>query len=70
MFERRDQGNHGILASKDQTWLNILHHFSEILRLMTQEHINIRATMESIEKRQYEMTKVMEIKSKRSGIRF
>ena len=58
MLERRYQGNHGILASRDQAWLNSLHHCSESLRLMTQEHINMRATMESIGKRQCEMTKV------------
>ena len=45
------------LVSKDQAWMDRLHHFSEIPRLITHVEINIRATMESIWKRQCEMTK-------------
>ena len=51
MLEMRDHGKHGILASRDQAWLNSLQHCNESLRLMTQEKINMRATMESVGKR-------------------
>ena len=45
------------LASSDQEWLNSLHHCKESLRLMTLKQINIRATLESLGKRQYELKK-------------
>ena len=45
------------LASRDQARLNILHYCNESLRLMTQEQINIRSTMDSLSKRHYELTK-------------
>ena len=44
------------LASRDQGRLNRLHYYNESLRLMTQEQINIRSTMESLSKRHYELT--------------
>ena len=44
MLERRDQGNHGTLVSRDQAWLNSLHSSSQSLRLMTLEQVNIRVT--------------------------
>ena len=37
--------------------MNSIHSCSQSLRLMTQEQINIRATLESVGKRQYELTK-------------
>ena len=46
MLERRDQGIQDSLVSRDQAWLNSLHSYSESLRLMTQEQINLRATLE------------------------
>ena len=57
MLERRDQGIQECLVSRDRTWLNSLHSYSESLRLMTQEQINLRGTLESIGKRQCELTK-------------
>ena len=46
------------LVSRDQALLDRLHYYSDSIRLMTQEQINIRATMESKGKRQCELTKV------------
>ena len=57
MLERRDQGIQECMVSKDRAWLNSLHSYSKSLRLMTQEQINLRATLESIGKRQCELTK-------------
>ena len=57
MLETRDKGIQDSLVSRDKAWMNSLHSCSESLRLMTQEQINIRATLESVGKRQYELTK-------------
>ena len=56
-MERRYQVIQNCLVSKDQGWLNGLHHCKESLRLMTMEQINNRVTLESIGKRQRELTK-------------
>ena len=45
------------LVARDRACLKRLHHYSESLRLMTQEHINLRAIMEFIGKRKCELTK-------------
>ena len=55
--ETRDRNMKESLVSREKAWLDRLHHCSESLRLMTQEHINKRTIMESIGKRQCEMTK-------------
>ena len=55
MLERRDHGNHSTLASRDQAWLIKLHHCNESLKLMTLEHINLRAALELIGKRHHEL---------------
>ena len=56
MLEMRDNGMIKSLVSRDKAWLNNLHSYSESLRLMTQEQINLRGTLESIGKRQCELT--------------
>ena len=60
MLEIRDNGMIKSLVSRDRAWLNNLHSYSESLRLMTQEQINLRGTLESIGKRQCELTKANE----------
>ena len=57
MLEIRDKEILDSLVSRDQAWLNSLNSYSESLRLMTQEQINLRATLESIGNRQGELTK-------------
>ena len=57
MLETRDNNMKEFFVSRDEALLNILHQYSESLRLMTREQINIRATLESIGKRQCELTK-------------
>ena len=57
MMETRDKQILDSLVSRDQAWLNRLHSYKEGLRLMTQEQINIRATLESMGKGQHELTK-------------
>ena len=57
MVETRDRQLQDSLVSRDQAELNSLHSCSESLRLMTQEQINLRATMVSIRKIQCELTK-------------
>ena len=57
MLERRDQNMKEALVQRDQEWLNSLHYYSESLRLMTQEQINIRGTMESLGKKKYDLKK-------------
>ena len=56
-MESAYQAIQNCLSSRDQDWLNGLHHCKESLRIMTHEHINIRATLESVGKRQCELTK-------------
>ena len=51
MLERIDQGIQECLVSRDKVWLNSFHSCTESLRLMTQEQINLRATLEAIGKR-------------------
>ena len=57
MLERRDKEIQNSLVSRDRALLNSLHSCSESLRLMTQEQINLRKTLESIGKRQCELAK-------------
>ena len=44
------------LESRDRDWLNSLAHCKESFRLMSQEHVNNKALMESLAKRQRELT--------------
>ena len=57
MLETRDKGIQDSFVSRDKAWMNSLHSCSESFRLITQEQINIRATLELVCKRQYELTK-------------
>ena len=57
MLETRDRQLQDSLVSRDQAWLTSLHYCKENLRLMSLEKINMRATMETIGKRQCELTK-------------
>ena len=51
MLKIRDRKIQDSLVSRDQAWLNSLHSCNESMRLMTQEQINIRETLESLGKR-------------------
>ena len=54
MLDTRDKGIQDSLVSRDRAWLNSLHSCSESLRWMTQEQINMTATLESIRKKRCE----------------
>ena len=54
ILDTRDKGIQDSLVSRDRAWLNSLHSCNESLRLMTQEQINMKATLESMGKRQCE----------------
>ena len=56
MLEDRDKAMKATLESRDRDWLNSLDHCKESLRLMTYEQVNNRALMESLAKRQRELT--------------
>ena len=57
MLEARDRSMKTSPKSRDIGWLNILQHFKDSLRLITQELINNKCTLESIGKRQRELVK-------------
>ena len=56
MLEDRDKAMKATLESRDRDWLNSLDHCKESLTLMTYEQVNNRALMESLAKRQRELT--------------
>ena len=58
MLERRDLALKEALTSRDQEWLNGLHHCMESVRLITLEQINDKELLKTIGKRQRELTKV------------
>ena len=55
MLEVRDRSMKTALGSRDIGSLNSLQHCKDSLRLITQELINNRCTLESIGKRQHEL---------------
>ena len=57
MLAARDCSMKKALEARDIGWLNSLQHSKDSLRLNTQELINNRCTLESIGKRQRELTK-------------
>ena len=57
MLEDRDKAMKATLESRDRDWLNSLQHCKESVRLMTYEQVNNRTLMESLAKRQRELTK-------------
>ena len=56
MLEDRDNAMKAALESRDKDWLNHLEHCKESFRLMTREQVNNRTIMESLAKRQHELT--------------
>ena len=56
MLEKRDLALKEALKERDQEWLNSLNHCKESVRLMTLEQINNRSLMETLSKRQRELT--------------
>ena len=56
LLEDRDKAMKAALESRDIDWLNSLKHCEEIFRLMTYEQVNNRTLMESLAKRQHELT--------------
>ena len=56
MLEDRDNAMKATLESRDRDWLNSLMHCKESFRLMTHEQVNNRTLMESLAKRQRELT--------------
>ena len=57
MLEDRDKAMKVALESRDRDWLNSLEHCKESLRLMTYDQVNNMILMESLTKRQCELTK-------------
>ena len=57
MLEKRGKAIKEELTSRDREWLNNLQHCRDILRIMSHEQINNRTLMESLAKRQRELTK-------------
>ena len=56
VIEKRDLTLKEVLKERDQEWLNGLHHYKESVRLVTLEQINNRILMETLSKRQCELT--------------
>ena len=56
MLEDRDKALKACLKSRDNNWLNSLAHCKEIFRLMTYEQVHNRTLLESLAKRQRELT--------------
>ena len=56
-LRKRDEELRGELEKRDQYWLNSMGHMKQSFRLMTYEQINNRAFLESLAKRQIELTK-------------
>ena len=57
MLEDKDNALNASLESRDNNWLNSLAHCKQSFRLMTYEQINSRTLLESLAKRQRELTK-------------
>ena len=56
MLEDRDKAMKAALESRKKDWLNSLKHCKESFRLMTYEQVNNTTLMESLAKRQRELT--------------
>ena len=56
MLEDRDNALKAGLESRDKNWLNSLEHCMQSFRLMTYEQFNNRTLLESLAKRQRELT--------------
>ena len=57
MLEDKDKAMKAALESRDRDWLNSLQHCKESIRLKTYEQVNNWALMESLAKKQCELTK-------------
>ena len=55
-LKKRDEEWRAELEKRDQYWLNSMGHYKKIFQLMTYEQINNRAFLESLAKRQRELT--------------
>ena len=55
-LRKRDEEWRGELEKRDQYWLNSIGHMKQSFRLMTYEQVNNRAFLESLAKRQRELT--------------
>ena len=56
MLGDRDNAFNTSLESRDKNWLNNLAHYRESFRLMIHEQVNNRTLLESLAKRQRELT--------------
>ena len=56
MIRDRDNALKACLESRDKNWLNNLAHCRESFRLMTYEQVNNRTLLESLARRQRELT--------------
>ena len=56
MLEDRDNTLKACLESRDKNWFNSLAHCKESFCVMTYEQVNIRTLLESLSKRQRELT--------------
>ena len=56
MLEDSDNALKACLESRDNNWLNSLAHYKQSFRLMTYEQFNSRTLLESLSKRQRELT--------------
>ena len=56
-LRKNDEEWRGELEKRDQYWLNSIGHMKQSFRLMTYEQVNNRAFLESLAKRQRELTK-------------
>ena len=55
-LRKRDEEWRGELEKKDQCWLNSMGHMKQSFQLMTYEEVNNRAFLESLAKRQRELS--------------
>ena len=55
-LRQRDKEWRGELENRDQYWLNSMGHMKQSFRLMTYEQVNNRAFLESLARRQRELT--------------
>ena len=55
-FKQRDEELRAELEKRDQNWLNSLAHCKQSFRLMTYEQVNSITLLESLAKRQRELT--------------
>ena len=56
MLEKIDKAIKEELTPRDREWLNSLEHYRDSLRIMSLEQVNNRTLMESLTKRQRELT--------------